>query len=115
MKIRNILSVCAIVTGAFVFFFACQLESNPEITKAEYTNENTFTVYYIGNIGGIPSFKVEGKNKRYNIKSRMSVTLFDTKVICEIDGDFINGDHITVTSNDLPGSAEFDVPDYDKE
>jgi hypothetical protein len=115
MKIKNILSVFTIVMAMFIFFFACRLDSNPEITKAEYTNENTFTVYYIGDIESIPNFRVEGKDKRYNIKSRISITLFDNKVICEIDDNFISGDHITVMSIELLGSAEFDVPNYDKE
>jgi hypothetical protein len=110
MKIKDILSVFAIVTATFVFS-ACPFESDLEITRAEYTSKNTFTVYYIGNMGGIPNFTVEGKDKRYNSKSSTSMTLFDTEVKCEIEGEFIKGDHITVTSNDLPGSAEFDVPD----
>lgn len=104
-----------LVTGVLILVFtACQLGSDPEITKAEYADKNTFVVYYIGNTGSIVNFNVKGKDKRYTIKSRASVTVIDTKITCEIDDNFISGDRVTVTSNEIPGSAEFDVPDYNK-
>jgi uncharacterized lipoprotein YajG len=111
MKMKTALSALLIVISALIFA-ACQLASDLAITKAEYTNKNTFTVYYVGNPGGSVSFNVEGKDKRYAITSHTSVTIIDTKVVCKLYDDFISGDHIIITSNDVPGSAEFDVPDY---
>jgi hypothetical protein len=112
-KVKIVLTM--LTTGVLILVLTtCQLGSELEITKAEYTDENTFVVYYIGNADSIVNFNVKGKDKRYTIKSRASVTIIDTKVTCKIDDNFISGDRITVTSNEIPGSAEFDVPDYNK-
>jgi hypothetical protein len=111
MKIKTVLS--ALIAGILaIISSACQLGSDVEITKAEYTNKNSFTVYYIGKPEYSVNFNVDGKDKRYTVSSSASVTVIDTKVVCRTDGRFISGDHITVTSGELPGSAEFDVPDY---
>jgi hypothetical protein len=92
--------------------WACQSESNPEITRAEYITENTFAVYYVGDPGYSVDFTVDGKDNRYTVKSTLLFTLLSTKAVCEIYERFISGDHITVTSSRMLGSAEFDVPDY---
>jgi hypothetical protein len=91
---------------------ACSSEGDAAISKAEYTSENSFTVYYTGNSKYSVSFTAEGKDERYTVRSSSSFTLLGTKAVCKIDVRFISGDHITVTSYELLGSAEFDVPDY---
>jgi hypothetical protein len=91
---------------------ACPLEGDAAISTAEYTSENSFTVYYTGTSRHSVSFIVKGKDERYTVRSSSSFTLLGTKAVCKIDGRFISGDHITVTSYELAGSAEFDVPDY---
>jgi hypothetical protein len=110
MKTNNILTVFVIFMAAIIFN-SCQLGSDCVITKAEYVNRNAFAVYYAGNPGVSVSFKAKGKDRRYDIRSSTILSLLDTKVTCRIDGNFISGDHITVTSDNLSGSAEFDVPD----
>jgi hypothetical protein len=99
---------------AMLFLSMCRFGSDLNITKAEYVNEDTFIVYYVGDTGSrsVVDFTVEGKDKPYTIKSRSSLAILDTKVTCKLYDDFVSGDHITVTSNEVPGSAEFDVPDY---
>lgn len=101
----------ALVIGAAALLFAaCPYDSKPSITKAEYVNETTFIVYYLGDVSGIPFFNVAGKEKRYDIKSCETHALLDIKATCVLDGRFQSGDHITITSDELSGSAEFDVP-----
>jgi hypothetical protein len=103
----------AFVIGILALILAaCPSESDAAITKAEYTSENRFTVSYTGNSKYSVSFTAEGKDERYTVRSSSSFTLLGTKAVCKIDGRFISGDHITVTSYELLGSAEFDVPDY---
>jgi hypothetical protein len=114
MKMRNVLPALAAGLGALVLI-ACTLDSDPAITKAEYKGKNTFLVCYRGGSGTSPDFTVEGKDKTYSIKSYTSITLFDnTEASCVIDGQFISSDRVTVTSSGLPGSAWFDVPDYEE-
>jgi hypothetical protein len=112
--IRLWLSAIMKITGALaaLVLAACQLESDLTISNAEYTDKNTFTVYYAGNPEGSVSFNAEGKDRHYTIKRYTSISILATRVTCELNGDFISGDHIIVTSDDMSGSAEFDVPDY---
>jgi hypothetical protein len=90
----------------------CSSEGDAAISKAEYTSENSFTVYYTGNPKYSVSFTVEGKDEQYTVIAISSFTLLGTEAVCKIGSSFISGDHITVTSNELSRSAEFDVPDY---
>jgi hypothetical protein len=114
MKTGKVLPAFAAGIAALVLA-ACPFESDPVITKAEYESKNTFVVYYTGEPDFPPSFFITGKDKDYNFKSSSSSSSwFDTttKVTCKIFDHFISGDRITVTSGALPGSGEFDVPDY---
>jgi hypothetical protein len=111
MKIKTTLPVFIAAMLALTLA-ECQLESAVEITKAEYVSKNSFIVYYTGDPGSSVSFTAKGKDKQYAVMSSSRITIIDTKVTCKIDGSFVSGDHITVTSYEAPGSAEFDVPDY---
>jgi hypothetical protein len=92
MKITGALASLTVALSSLVLA-ACPLESDLTISNAEYTDKNTFTVYYVGNPEGSVSFNAEGKDKRYTIRRYTSISIFATRVVCELNGEFISGDH----------------------
>jgi hypothetical protein len=70
MKIKTILPV---FVAGMLALAECQLESVLKITKAEYVKENSFTVYYIGDLGSRVGFIAEGKNKQYTVWGTLSI------------------------------------------
>jgi hypothetical protein len=113
MKFTGFSVVFVIILAAF-FPFSCTEENGlPSIMGADYKNEKSLMVYHTGEFTKNATFTVEGKDVSYYIKSMTTETfLGSSKSVCKISGSFTSGDHIKVTSPDMAGEGEFDVPDY---